>query len=51
LCPYQDIPKEQPGQQVDPYRAEGSTGTAVDAGGSIEIIRHFHAVEKFRIDL
>jgi hypothetical protein len=50
-CPHQDIPKKQPGQQVDPYRAKGGTAAAIDAGGSIEIIREFHACEKFGIDL
>jgi hypothetical protein len=51
LCPHQDIPKEQPGQQIDPYRAKSGTGAAINTGGGIEIIRQFHAVKKFRIDL
>jgi hypothetical protein len=51
LCPHQDVPKELPGQQVDPYGAKGSTRAAIDAGGGIEIVRPFHAGKKFRIDL
>jgi hypothetical protein len=51
LCPHQDISKELPGQQVDPYWAKGGTGAAIDTGGGIEIIRQFHAFKKFSIDL
>jgi hypothetical protein len=49
-CPHQDIPEEQPGQQVDPYGAEGGAGAAVDAGGGVKIIRKLHFMEKFSID-
>jgi hypothetical protein len=50
-CSYQDIPKKLPGQQVDTYRAKGCTGTTIDAGGSIEVVRQLHAVKKFSVDL
>jgi hypothetical protein len=51
LYSHQDIPEELPGQQVDPYRAKGGTGAAIDARGGIEIIRQFHTFKKFSIDL
>jgi hypothetical protein len=49
--PHQDIPKELTWQQIDPYRAEGGAGAAIDAGSGIEIVRQFHAFQEFRIDL